>query len=181
MRKTRRSETSLHFSYAFRSLSIVLIAESLASFYYQWQLFIRHVPRIPRPFPPPAGWGWCMHTNRSLVADHVPSPDVHRKLLYTLLASGEFYELLLRLYRHELLLQCPVRGATRWPTCHLIQSVIVVTDLPIADSLRQQVEGIMDRYWVSTRRQLLFYLFSCICIMLNFTLDGQQSVSLLQP
>lgn len=53
--------------------------------------------------------------------------------------------------------------------------VVVVPDLPIAASLRQQVEGSMERCWISTRRQLLFYLFSCICITLNYTLSSLAS------
>lgn len=52
---------------------------------------------------------------------------------------------------------------------------VIVPDLPIAASLRQQVEGSMERCWISTRRQLLFYLLSCICITLNYTLSSLAS------
>jgi len=30
----------------------------------------------------------------------------------------------------------------------------------------------MDRYWASTRRQLLIYLYSCICITSNYFINS---------
>lgn len=41
-------------------------------------------------------------------------------------------------------------------------------DLPIAQPLREEVEDIMNRCWLSTRRQLLFYLSTCIAIISNY-------------
>ncbi|KAH8398839.1 hypothetical protein KR222_008583 [Zaprionus bogoriensis] len=138
MRKPRQ------YDWALRLWSVVLIAGSLCSFYGHWQLFMRYVPDIPRI--------------TETISTAFQSLMSIVKLLYFLLAPRKFYELLRRVCRHELLLECEVFRA--------------VSDLPIAESLRQRVDAIMHRCWVSTRRQLLFYLFSCICITLNYTLTS---------
>lgn len=97
------------------------------------------------------------------------------KLIYYLIAPRKFYVLLRRVCRHELLLQCevfPLVAGQALSTLHfelfLSLSLSFLADLPIAESLRQQVETIMNRCWLNTRRQLLFYLFTCIAIVSNY-------------
>lgn len=122
----------MRFLHPFLSWSILLIAGSLASFYGHWQLFIRYVPDIPR-ITEVGSPVW--HTNGSLfpflqtISTMFQSLMSIVKLLYFLLAPRKFYELLRRVCRHELLLQCEVFGVvsgvllltTCWSTCHLMQ------------------------------------------------------------
>lgn len=42
----------------------------------------------------------------------------------------------------------------------------------MAQPLKQRVADIMDKSWISTRRQLMFYLFCCIGILLNYFLNS---------
>ncbi|KAH8398806.1 hypothetical protein KR222_007497 [Zaprionus bogoriensis] len=123
-----------------RLWSIFLIACSFASFYGHWQLFIRYLSDIPRITETISTVFQCL---MAIV-----------KLLYFLIAPRKFYVLLRRVCRHELLLQCEVFQ--------------LVADLPVAKPLGQQVERIMNSCWISTRRQLLFYLFTCIAILSNY-------------
>lgn len=97
------------------------------------------------------------------------------KLIYYLIAPRKFYVLLRRVCRHELLLQCEVFPLVSGQALSTLQFTLFVSlspyflaDLPIAESLRLQVETIMNRCWLSTRRQLLFYLFTCIAILSNY-------------
>lgn len=97
------------------------------------------------------------------------------KMVYFLLAPRKFYMLLRRACRHELLLECElfevVAGLTSttllkaWATPN---ASVVLADLPIAKTLRQQVEDTMNRCWINKRRQLLSYLVTCSCILLNY-------------
>ncbi|XP_023168131.2 odorant receptor 63a [Drosophila hydei] len=76
------------------------------------------------------------------------------KMVYYLVAPSKFYLQLRLACRHELLQKCELFAA--------------VADLPIAQPLKQRVTDIMNQSWISTRRQLMFYLFSCIGILVNY-------------
>ncbi|EDW70083.1 uncharacterized protein Dvir_GJ13602 [Drosophila virilis] len=129
---------------ALKLWSLVLIGSTLASYYGHWQLIAHYIQDIPR-----------ISESISTVFQSLMSV---MKMVYFLMAPRKFYVLLRRACRHELLLNCELFEA--------------VADLPIAKPLRQQVDGIMNQSWISTRRQLMFYLFSCIGILLNYFLNS---------
>ncbi|KAH8372426.1 hypothetical protein KR093_011589 [Drosophila rubida] len=120
--------------------SILLIAASLASFYGHFSLFIRYIHDIPRI--------------SETISTVFQCTMAIMKMVYFLLAPRKFYVLLRRACRHEMLLDCELFR--------------VVADLPIAGPLRQHIEGIMNRCWISKRRQLLYYLVACSCILINY-------------
>ncbi|XP_034107224.2 odorant receptor 63a [Drosophila albomicans] len=120
--------------------SIVLIAASLASFYGHYQLFIRFIHDIPRI--------------SETISTVFQCTMAIMKMVYFLLAPRKFYVLLRRACSHEMLLNCELFR--------------LVADLPIARPLRQHIESIMNRCWISKRRQLLYYLFACSCILINY-------------
>lgn len=116
--------TLLYSLSAFCSWSIDLIAGSLAFFYGNWKLFIRsahstHHRGSPIPSHLQAEDDACIQIVLPLQTINTMFQTLLSilKLLYFLLAPRKFYELLRRVYRHELLLQCKVFGAvsTRLP------------------------------------------------------------------
>ncbi|ALC43003.1 Or63a [Drosophila busckii] len=130
------SRTPTRWDFALRLWSMVLIIGGLISFYGHWQLFIRYVatdmPRVTESVTT------VLQASTSIL-----------KIIYFLRAPREFYSLLQRACRHQLLLDCELFE--------------LIDDLPMAAKMRQQVNEIMDGFWLNTRRQLLVFLYS-ICL-----------------
>ncbi|XP_001985310.2 odorant receptor 63a, partial [Drosophila grimshawi] len=123
---------------------LVLIGSTLASYYGHMQLIVTYIKDIPR-----------ISESISTIFQSFMSVV---KMLYTLTAPRKFYIMLRCACRHELLQSCELFEA--------------VADLPIAKELRQNVDKIMNKVWISTRRQVLFFLFSCSAICLNYFLNS---------
>ncbi|KAH8379548.1 hypothetical protein KR009_005559 [Drosophila setifemur] len=123
-----------------RIWTIVLSLSSLASLYGHWQMFLRYIQDIPR----------IVET----VSTALQFLTSIAKMWYYLFAYRQMYDLLRRARTHELLKKCELFDR--------------MSDLAVAKIIRQKVESTMDRYWASTRRQLLIYLYCCICITSNY-------------
>ncbi|XP_016965124.1 odorant receptor 63a [Drosophila biarmipes] len=127
-----------------RIWTIILSLSSLASLYGHWQMFLRYIQDIPRII--------------ETVSTALQFLTSIAKMWYYLFAHRQIYDLLRRARCHELLQKCELFGR--------------MSDLPVIKPLRQQVESIMDRQWASTRRQLLIYLYCCICITSNYFINS---------
>ncbi|KAH8345736.1 hypothetical protein KR067_002853 [Drosophila pandora] len=144
-----------------RIWTIVLSLSSLASLYGHWQMFRRYIHDIPR------------------IVETVSTAFVFltsiAKMWYFLYAHRQIYDLLRRARTHEILQKCELfermSGESRLD-CVLQFPSFVFLDLPVANLLRQKVEANMDRCWASTRRQLLIYLYSCICVTSNYFISS---------
>ncbi|EDV39861.1 uncharacterized protein Dana_GF24255 [Drosophila ananassae] len=127
-----------------RIWTIVLSLSSLASLYGHWHMFRRYIHDIPR------------------IVETVSTAFVFltsiAKMWYFLYAHQQIYDLLRRARTHEILQKCELFER--------------MSDLPVAKLLRQKVEANMDRCWSSTRRQLLIYLYSCICVTSNYFISS---------
>ncbi|EDW19650.1 odorant receptor 63a [Drosophila mojavensis] len=124
--------------------SLLLILFTLLSYYGHWQLFVHYMQDIPR-----------ISESISTIFQSLMSI---MKMIYYLMAPRRFYALLRLVCRHELLQKCELFAA--------------VSDLPVAQPLKQRVANTMDQCWISTRRQLMFYLFCCIGILLNYFVNS---------
>ncbi|XP_017000866.2 odorant receptor 63a [Drosophila takahashii] len=127
-----------------RIWTIILSLSSLASLYGHWQMFLRYIQDIPR----------IVET----VSTAFQFLTSIAKMWYFLFAHKQIYDLLRRARYHELLQKCEI--FTR------------MSDLPVTKKLREQVESTMVRYWASTRRQLLIYLCSCVCLTSNYFINS---------
>ncbi|EDW73581.2 uncharacterized protein Dwil_GK16574 [Drosophila willistoni] len=127
-----------------RVWTIVLSLSSVASLYGHWQMSVRYAQDIPRIVEV---------TNTAL--QFLTSIA---KMWFFLFAHQKLYVLLKIARCHELLQECEL--------------FVVMSDLPVAKMLRQQVGRIMQSYWGSTRRQLLIYLYCCICITSNYFINS---------
>ncbi|XP_034655704.1 odorant receptor 63a [Drosophila subobscura] len=132
---------------ALRVWTIVLSLSSLASLYGHWQMFMHYIEEMPQIVETV---GTALQFLTSIA-----------KMWYFLYAHRRLYELLRQARCHELLQRCELFSA--------------ISDLPVAESLRQRVSDIMQRYWGSTRRQLLIYLYSCIAITSNYFISSLAS------
>ncbi|XP_017070761.1 odorant receptor 63a [Drosophila eugracilis] len=127
-----------------RIWTIVLSLSSLASLYGHWQMFLRYIQDIPR----------IVET----VSTALQFLTSIAKMWYFLFAHQEIYDLLRRARCHELLQKCELFAR--------------MSDLLVTKTLRRQVESTMDRYWASTRRQLIIYLYCCICLTSNYFISS---------
>ncbi|XP_017057777.1 odorant receptor 63a [Drosophila ficusphila] len=127
-----------------RIWTIVLSLSSLASLYGHWHMFLKYIQDIPR----------IVET----VSTAFQFLTSIAKMWFFLFAHRQIYDLFRRARCHELLQKCEI--FTR------------MSDLPVAKTLRQQFESTMDRYWASTRRQLLTYLYCCIGITSNYFISS---------
>ncbi|XP_039488040.1 odorant receptor 63a isoform X1 [Drosophila santomea] len=127
-----------------RIWAIVLSLSSLASLYGHWQMLVRYIHDIPR-IGESAGTALQFLTSIA-------------KMWYFLFAHKQIYDLLRKARCHELLQKCELFER--------------MSDLPVTKMIRQQVESTINRYWASTRRQLLIYLYSCICITTNYFINS---------
>ncbi|XP_039150077.1 odorant receptor 63a isoform X1 [Drosophila simulans] len=127
-----------------RIWTIVLSLSSLASLYGHWQMLARYIHDIPR-IGETAGTALQFLTSIA-------------KMWYFLFAHRQIYELLRKARCHELLQKCELFER--------------MSDLPVIKGIRQQVESTMNRYWASTRRQILIYLYSCICVTTNYFINS---------
>ncbi|XP_017090579.2 odorant receptor 63a [Drosophila bipectinata] len=124
--------------------TIVLSLSSVASLYGHWHMFRRYIQDVPR----------IVETVSTAFAFLTSIA----KMWYFLYAHQQMYDLLRRARTHEILQKCELFER--------------MSDLPIAKVLRQKVETTMDRYWASIRRQLLVYLYSCICLSSNYFISS---------
>ncbi|KAH8327649.1 hypothetical protein KR074_006547 [Drosophila pseudoananassae] len=127
-----------------RIWTIVLSLSSLASLYGHWHMFRRYIQEIPR----------IVET----VSTAFQFLTSIAKMWYFLYAHQQMYDLLRRARTHEVLQECELFER--------------MSDLPVTKVLRQKVEATMDRYWASIRRQLLVYLYSCICLSSNYFISS---------
>nr|XP_036217953.1 odorant receptor 63a-like [Bactrocera oleae] len=74
------------------------------------------------------------------------------KMAYLLFSQHILYKLLQKAETHELLQRIE----------------IFQTGMPIKTTLKKEINAIMDTNWKQTRRQLLFTLGTCICILSNY-------------
>ncbi|KAH8251063.1 hypothetical protein KR026_008538 [Drosophila bipectinata] len=127
-----------------RIWTIVLSLSSVASLYGHWHMFRRYIQDVPR----------IVETVSTAFAFLTSIA----KMWYFLFAHQQIYDLLRRARTHEILQKCELFER--------------MSDLPIAKVLHQKVETTMDRYWASIRRQLLVYLYSCICLSSNYFISS---------
>ncbi|KAH8288053.1 hypothetical protein KR018_007598 [Drosophila ironensis] len=123
-----------------RIWTLVLSLSSVASLYGHTQMFLRYIHEMPR----------IVET----VSTAMQFLTSIAKMWYFLYAHREICGLLKRARTHDLLQKCELFER--------------ISDLPIAKMLKQKVESTMDRYWAGTRRQILIYLYSCICVTSNY-------------
>ncbi|KAI8039241.1 hypothetical protein M5D96_007964, partial [Drosophila gunungcola] len=128
----------------FRIWTIVLSLSSLASLYGHWQMLARNIHDIPR----------IVET----VSTAFQFLSSIAKMWYFLFAHRQIYDLLRRARCHDLLQKCELFER--------------MSDLPVIKTIREKVESTMDRYWANTRRQLLVYLYCCICITTNYFINS---------
>ncbi|XP_017137739.1 odorant receptor 63a [Drosophila miranda] len=125
---------------ALRIWTVVLSLSSLLSLYGHWQMFRHYLEDMPR----------IVET----VSTALQVLTSVFKMWYFLFAHRRIYELLRQARCHELLQRCELFAT--------------IADLPVAQVLRRRVAAIMQRYWGSTRRQLLIYLYSVIALTSNY-------------
>ncbi|XP_026847605.1 odorant receptor 63a-like [Drosophila persimilis] len=129
---------------ALRIWTVVLSVSSLLSLYGHWQMFRHYVEDMPR----------IVET----VSTALQVLTSVFKMWYFLFAHRRIYELLRQARCHELLQRCELFAT--------------IADLPVAQVLRRRVAAIMQRYWGSTRRQLLIYLYSVIALTSNYFINS---------
>nr|AYN70674.1 odorant receptor 63a2 [Bactrocera minax] len=74
------------------------------------------------------------------------------KMAYMLFNQHKFHKLLQKVETHDLLQRIE----------------IFLTGMPIKPNLKREINAIMETNWKQTRRQLLFTIGTCICIMCNY-------------